>query len=65
MFESSTDPRYAELGKNRFVKLDSWRHYIKLMKRIISDNDLISIDVKLLPYYAQRASWYRSDESIT
>ena len=65
MFESSTDPRYAELGKNRFLKVDSYAHFDELMKRVINENDVINIMNYIRPWEKKLGSWYKSDESIT
>ena len=38
-FSTSTDPRYAEIGQNRFIVAKSWDQYDQLLEQVFSNND--------------------------
>ena len=63
-FETSADPRFAELGKNRFLLPELYEEYNALMRRVIEVNDVISINPYFLPEEKAYGSWYKSVEPI-
>ena len=63
-FETSADPRFAEIGKNRFLIPETAEEYDELMRRVIDVNDVISINPYLLLEEKEYGSWYKSMEPI-
>ena len=60
IFATSSDPRYAEIGKNRFIIPDSWEEYVDLVNRVFRENDVIG----LYREYGVPGYWYKSNERV-
>ena len=59
---TSSDPSYAEIGKNRFIVPESWDQFYQMLEQVFSSNDLILLDLADEVDFSFGV-WYRSDES--
>ena len=61
MFANNPDPRYAELGQNRFINTRDYWHYEKLIIQVQEQNDIISINPWIGDWERAQGNWYVSD----
>ena len=64
-FARDPDPRYAELGRTKFIFPRNWDQFDDFMQRIIEQNDAISINLFLKEKHKALGAWYRTKEPIT
>ena len=60
IFATSADPRYAEIGKNRFIIPETWEEYDELVQRVFEENDVIG----LWRQFGAPGHWYKSNERV-
>ena len=64
-FSHSADPRYAEIGQNRFIIPSSWDQFNQLLQQVFSKDDLVWLSNTIMSDQKEFGSWYRSDEPVT
>ena len=64
-FSASEDPRYAEIGQNRFIIPTTWDHHDQLLDQVFSKNDVVFLQNSISSSDKEKGNWYRSDETIT
>ena len=64
-FSNSADPRYAEIGQNRFIIPSSWDQFTQFLQQVFSKDDLVWLSNTIMAEQKEFGNWYKSDEPIT
>ena len=60
MFRTSPDPNYQLLAE-RYIHPDSWEHWLELIERTQSHNDVLYINDNVDEWDNALGSWYQSE----
>ena len=60
-FLASSDPRYKEIGQNRFNVPSSYDHLDQFFHQVFAKNDVVFLEIGLNSDQKETGNWFKSD----